>query len=100
MANMPASKRMMIGFPLSDILYGIVIVWMYAAIRPRYGAGAKTAMCAAFAVWFVAALAWGSYYLFRLMSLEAFCISAIATLIELYIAAWVGCRMYTEEGAG
>jgi hypothetical protein len=28
-------------------LVGIVAVWLYAAIRPRYGAGPKAAVCAA-----------------------------------------------------
>ena len=33
---------------------GVTAVWLYAAIRPRYGAGAKTALCAGSAVWFLA----------------------------------------------
>ncbi len=33
---------------------GLTAVWLYAAIRPRYGAGAKTALCAGSAVWFLA----------------------------------------------
>ena len=32
-------------------LVGIFAVWLYAAIRPRYGAGPKTALCAGAAVW-------------------------------------------------
>jgi hypothetical protein len=32
-------------------LVGIFAIWLYAAIRPRYGAGAKTALCAGAAVW-------------------------------------------------
>lgn len=30
---------------------GILAVWTYAAIRPRFGAGPKTALCAGLAVW-------------------------------------------------
>lgn len=33
-------------------LLGIVIVCLYAMIRPRYGAGPKTAICAASVIWF------------------------------------------------
>jgi len=33
-------------------LVGIGAVWGYAAIRPRFGAGAKTAMIAGIAVWY------------------------------------------------
>jgi hypothetical protein len=33
-------------------ILGIVIVWLYAMIRPRFGPGAKTAILAAFVPWF------------------------------------------------
>ena len=35
-------------------LVGLSAVWLYAAIRPRSGAGPKTAACAGAAVWFLA----------------------------------------------
>ena len=34
-----------------DFLLGILIVWTYAAIRPRFGAGAKTAVIAGLIPW-------------------------------------------------
>jgi hypothetical protein len=43
-------------------LLGIASVWLYAAIRPRYGAGAKTAVIAGLAVWVIAHL-WSGIYL-------------------------------------
>lgn len=42
------------GFVVLSFLLGIVTVWLYAAIRPRFGAGAGTAVMAALAVWFPA----------------------------------------------
>ncbi len=41
---------------------GIASVWLYAAIRPRYGPGAKTALVAGLAVWVIAHL-WSGVYL-------------------------------------
>jgi len=41
---------------------GIAAVWLYAAIRPRYGAGPKTALIAGLAVWVLAHL-WSGVYL-------------------------------------
>ena len=41
---------------------GIAAVWLYAAIRPRYGAGPRTAICAGLAVWVLAHL-WSGVYL-------------------------------------
>ncbi len=40
---------------------GLTSVWLYAAIRPRYGAGPKTAICAGLAVWILAHLWSGAY---------------------------------------
>lgn len=38
-------------FVLFDFAVGIVAVWLYAAIRPRFGAGPRTAAYAGLAVW-------------------------------------------------
>ena len=37
---------------LMMFVVGIMNVWLYAAIRPRFGAGPRTAAIAGFAVWF------------------------------------------------
>jgi hypothetical protein len=41
---------------LLDLLEGISILWLYAAIQPPYGPGAKAAIMAAFAWWFMVSL--------------------------------------------
>src|SRR5713101_2552164 len=38
-------------FVVWDFVMGIGLVWLYAAIRPRFGAGVKTAVIAGVAVW-------------------------------------------------
>ena len=38
---------------LAYILVGIATVWLYAAIRPRYGPGPRTAAIAGFVMWLV-----------------------------------------------
>jgi hypothetical protein len=35
-----------------DLLKGLLVVWLYASIRPRFGPGPKTAALAGLAVWF------------------------------------------------
>jgi hypothetical protein len=40
---------------------GILAVWTYAAIRPRFGPGPKTALCAGLAVWAMSYLYAGVY---------------------------------------
>jgi hypothetical protein len=41
---------------------GVTAVWLYAAIRPRYGPGPRTALYAGVAVWLLAHL-WSGVYL-------------------------------------
>jgi hypothetical protein len=47
---------------LMTFVLGIASVWLYAAIRPRYGAGARTAIVAGLAVWLIAHV-WAAVYL-------------------------------------
>ena len=44
------------GFVIITFLVGIITVWLYAAIRPRFGPGPGTAVIAALVVWFFAYL--------------------------------------------
>ena len=52
----PMSNASMAIYTVLGFVLGIVMMWLYAAIRPRYGAGPKTALCAGSAVWFFAYL--------------------------------------------
>jgi len=38
---------------LLEMIGGIVVVWLYAAIRPRFGAGVRTAIYAGLVGWFL-----------------------------------------------
>src|ERR1017187_2830781 len=50
------SPTQWIWFNVLGLVSGMVVIWIYAAIRPRLGAGAKTAVCAGVAVWVVGSL--------------------------------------------
>jgi hypothetical protein len=52
----PLSEAAMITMAIGAFAIGLIAVWTYAAIRPRYGAGVGTALRAAAAVWVVACL--------------------------------------------
>jgi len=52
MKNMkPPGGAVMAAHLLWGFVVGIAAIWLYAAIRPRYGPGAATALRAGFAVW-------------------------------------------------
>ena len=50
------STTQLIEFNLLGIVSGLMAIWIYAAIRPRFGAGVKTAIYAGIAVWIVGIL--------------------------------------------
>ena len=58
----PASATQLVFLILMTFVLGVASVWLYAAIRPRYGAGVKTAVVAGIAVWVIAHL-WSGVYL-------------------------------------
>ncbi len=96
--NKPAiTTNMILWFVFLDFLYGIWLVWLYAAIRPRFGAGPKTAVTAGVAMWvlfgLLNTLAQAPMGLFpqRLMV-----IPVVVTLITWPIAAAAGAKFYTE----
>jgi hypothetical protein len=75
---------------------GIWAIWLYAAIRHRYGAGLRTAAVAGFSWWVVSSLAdatWGS---FRLVPLKALLPLSVVSLPEMMMAALVGAWLYKE----
>jgi hypothetical protein len=45
-----------IHYDLVGLIIGLTSVWIYAAIRPRFGAGMKTAIYAGLATWVLASL--------------------------------------------
>jgi hypothetical protein len=61
-AAQPGSPVPIVSLILMTYVLGTASVWLYAAIRPRYGAGPATAVVAGLAVWVVAHL-WSGVYL-------------------------------------
>lgn len=75
---------------------GIWAMWLYAAIRPRHGAGPKTALVAGLSWWIVSTLAdatWGS---FGLVPVAALLPLSAVLLPEMIIAAVAGAWLYKE----
>ncbi len=84
-------------FVVLDFVYGIGLVWVYAAIRPRFGAGPKTAVIAAVAVWFFVGLlhAVGEAPM-GLFPQRLYTIPTVVTLVEYAVATVAGAKFYTE----
>ena len=73
-------------FNIWGFLLGIAAVWLYAAIRPRYGAGPKTAIRAGFVAWAIAVfLANLGNYPLGLFPTRLLVISSMVALVETVI---------------
>lgn len=97
--NLPAmGGAAMGGFMVLAFTLGFLIVWTYAAIRPRYGAGPTTAMRAGSAVWVAFYfLGTGANWLMGIVSLQLFLITLAYTLPMMLAAACAGAMVYQEE---
>jgi hypothetical protein len=79
-------------------LAGIAAVWIYAAIRPRYGAGAGTAARAGIVTWGLAVLLANlANYPSGLFPTRLLVITAVVAFFEMIIATVAGAWLYKEE---
>jgi hypothetical protein len=78
-------------------LLGILIVILYAMVRPRYGPGPKTAICAALVVWFCVYIYCGvlDSAIFG-VSTSLLIIGIVWGLVEYALAAIAGAWLYRE----
>jgi len=86
-----------VAFNIWGFLTGIAALWVYAAIRPRFGPGPGTAIKAALAIWVL------NYLLASVAPLatEVFPVRIMAIgiavgLVEVIVATLAGARIYTE----
>jgi hypothetical protein len=79
-----------------NLVEGVWAMWLYAAIRPRYGAGPKTAVIAGLSWWVISSLidaTWGS---FGFVPARALLGPMAASLPAIILAALSGAWCYKE----
>jgi hypothetical protein len=81
---------------LLNLAEGISIMWLYAILRPVYGAGVRTAVIAAFAWWFVVTLGDATWCSFGLFPARTVIPLLLGTLPALVVAALAGAKFYKE----
>ncbi len=94
----PSGSTAMLIWLIVSLVNGITGVWIYAGIRPRYGAGPRTAVLAGILVWLVASLtpafgqvALGVYYKHVLAA------EAVGGFVGFLVAMLAGAAIYQEE---
>ena len=84
-------------FIVGGFIGGIAAIWLYAAARPRFGAGAKTAVLTGFAYWVVGyALPALSQMPLGLFPRRLLVITSIVGLVEIVVGSVAGAWLYKE----
>jgi hypothetical protein len=96
--NPPDRSVAMSLFALMSLVFGITGVWIYAAIRPRFGAGAKIALLAGFILWLAGWLtaALGHVALGDLPHYDMAIVPCALGLAAALVATLAGAALYRE----
>jgi hypothetical protein len=84
---------------LTGFVIGMLITWLYAAMRPRFGPGPKTAFLAGFVVWLCGFIFYMDWLYVGMMSVGLYAIVSVAMLVICAITGWVGGMIYKEDAA-
>jgi hypothetical protein len=90
------TTSVMVSYIVMDLILGIALVWTYAAIRPRFGPGLKTATYAAFLFWILGGVFFSGYLHNGMMSTGLWMSFAGFALVNFLVSAWAGAKLYTE----
>ncbi len=84
----------------ATFLLGIIAVWLYAALRPRFGAGPRTALIAGITVWLLSHL-WSGVYLGAgyagIITPKLAWVPVAWGLLEAPVATLAGAAFYKEH---
>jgi hypothetical protein len=88
-----------VGFNILGFCYGVAVVWLYTAIRPRYGAGPKTAVTAGLVLWVVGVLLpnVGFMSVNGLFPANLTMMTTLGGIVECVAAALAGAAVYKES---
>ena len=94
----PMSGQTIAIFMIGAFVFGILLMWIYAAIRPRFGPGPRTAIFAGLIAWLIGYLnptlsMWGM----DLFPSKLIWFPVIWGLFEVLLAALAGAWLYAEQ---
>ena len=81
-----------------EFVIGILIVWLYAAMRPRFGSGPRTAIYAGLVPWICGLFFYSGWLLTGMMTSSTYAVVTCVALINVIAGGLVGGMLYREEG--
>jgi hypothetical protein len=91
--------RVMTTWIVVDFIYATLIVWTYAAIRPRLGPGPTTAVVAALVIWGAVTLILFGFQTMGVFTMDLFVKSAVTSAVVAALAGVTGAALYRERSA-
>ena len=81
---------------IATFVVGILLVWLYAAIRPRFGPGMRTATYAAAVVWMCGFLFHLDMLILGMITAGTYAMASLVALVQTVASAGVGGMLYKE----
>ena len=91
------STSLLVTWTVIDFVYGLLLVWVYASIRPRCGPGPATAVYAALIPFAAVTMFMWGYTAMGIFTTDAFLKGSLFFLITSVTAALAGGYFYREE---
>ena len=85
------------GMVILDFVIGMLLAYTYAAMRPRFGAGAKTSIITALLYWIFGSIISVNYLMMGMMSKGLWLSYGLVYLVCLIIASLVAGALYSEN---
>lgn len=90
--------RQIVWFDLLGIAGGLAAIWIYAGIRPRFGAGPRTAVYAGVVTWILTCLLPNAAFMYvaGLFGRRLTLYTTLGGLVEIVVGTLVGAALYRE----
>ena len=82
-----------------DFVYGLLLVFTYAAMRPRFGPGVKTAIIAGLVVFLAPTIVLAGFTQMGMFTTAMFVKGSIGAIVSTLAASVAGAAVYKEDGA-
>jgi hypothetical protein len=98
--GLPAQNPLIPVFWLSfDVVAGILIAWLYAAMRPRFGARQRTAVYAALVEWLILHMTMYSHLVDHVFPASVVLGTSACELVSAILGGLLAGRLYQEGAA-
>jgi len=94
----PFTATQAVEFDAAGLLSGLIAVWIYAAIRPRFGAGPKTAIYAGLVAWMAMSVFPNAVFMYiaHFFPRDLAVYTTLGGLVEYVVGTLAGAALYKD----